>query len=207
MVVNVATAPPAEPITLAEARAQCRLVPDQSLSPPAHPDDDQLTSMIAAARQTAEKFMRRAIVETVYEWKFDDFPSRSDQALQIPRNSVISVDSISYTDDNGDTQTFTQFTTLLGPADSVILPAFEQSWPDCRGHLGDVTVTFKAGFAPTDDSPPDYRANVPEDIKSALKLLVAHLYYNRSAVEIDVSPSELPMGVKALLWPYRIVGV
>lgn len=44
---------------------------------------------------------------------------------------------------------------------------------------------------------------VPEDLKVAIKLIVGHLYMNREAVT-DVSMEELPLGITALLAPYRV---
>ena len=44
---------------------------------------------------------------------------------------------------------------------------------------------------------------VPEDLKSAIKLVAAHLYMNREAIT-DIKMEELPMGVTALMAPYRV---
>jgi len=203
--LNVKTKPPVEPVTLEEARNHCRLY--ATGSPESHPDDAFLERAIQAARENAEDFMQRAIIETEYEWSFDQFPHNADQ-LVLPANPALSVESIAYTDTEGNAQTVTGFVTQLTRAESVVVPAFGQSWPDSRGYLGDVTVTFKAGYAPdAASSPTDYRANVPASIKNAILLLVGHLYENRESVNIGNITSKVPMTFESLLWPHRIVGV
>lgn len=202
--VSVATAPTVEPVTLAEAREHCRLV--ASGSPESHPDDDFLTRAIKAARQMAENFTGRAFVETQYTWRFDRFTS-SRIELSLPVGPGRSVDSISYVDDDGTTQTFTDFVLVATDTGGRLAPTTLKSWPDSRGSLGDVTITFKAGYAPTSDSPPDYRANVPADIKNAILFAVGHMYTNRSSVEVDVNPEKVPMAFEHMLWPYRLSGL
>lgn len=200
--VSVLTPPTTEPVTLEQAREHCRLV--ASGSPPSHPDDGYLTTAITAARTVAENFTGRAFVQTIYEWRFDRFAS-DDVELYLPVGAGISVDSIEYVDADGNTQTFTDY-AFVGTNTGGRLTA-TTAWPDARGNAGDVTVTFTAGYAPTDDSPPDLVANVPASIKHAILFLVGHFYYNRVAVEVDVSPSKVPMTFEHILWPYRIPGL
>lgn len=204
MSVSVATAPTVEPVTLAEAREHLRLV--ATGSPASHPDDDFISRAIAAARRMAENFTNRAFVETTFAWRFDRFAS-DDQELTLPIGAGISVESIGYVDLNGDAQTFTDFAFLASDTGGRIAPATDKVWPDVRGSLGDVTITFKAGYAPTGDSPPDYRANVPDDIKNAILFAVGHLYEHRSAINIGNITSKIPMTFEHILWPHRISGL
>lgn len=202
--VSVATGPTVEPVTLAEARDHLRLV--ATGGPAAHPDDDLISRAIAAARRMAENFTNRAFVETTFAWRFDRFMS-DDEELTLPIGPAISVESVGYVDLNGDAQTFTDFAFLATDNGGRLAPATDKVWPDVRGSLGDVTITFKAGYAPTNDSPPDYRANVPQDIKNAILLAVGHMYENRSAVVVDSDAVKLPMAFEHILWPYRISGL
>lgn len=202
--VTVATAPPVEPVTLAEAREHLRLV--ATGSPESHPDDDFVSRAIAAARRMAESFTNRAFVETTFTWRFDRFASDSVE-LSLPIGAGLSVDSISYIDQNGDSQAFTDFVFLATETGGRLAPATDKSWPDVRGSLGDVTITFKAGYSPTNDSPPDYRANVPDDIKHAILFAVGHFYENRESVMVDVNPAKVPMTFEDILWPHRISGL
>lgn len=201
MPVSVATAPPVEPVTLAEARDHLRL--EASGSPASHPDDTLVEGLIQAAREHAESFMRRTIIETEYTWSFDDFPT-GDGAIVFPRNAVLSVSSVAYTDDDGNSQTFTDYTLSRGDSHTVMVPGHDKDWPDNRGHTDDVTITFKAGYQEVSG---DYRVNVPESIRRAILLLVGHLYENRESVVIGDSATEVPYTVKSLLWPHRVLGL
>lgn len=202
--VTVATPPSVEPVTLAEARQHLRLV--ATGSPETHPDDDFVSRAIASARRMAENFTNRAFVETTYAWRFDRFESESVE-LSLPVGAGRAVDAITYIDKNGDSQSFTDFAFLATDNGGRIAPNVDKTWPDARGSLGDVTITFRAGYAPTGDSPPDYRANIPDDIKNAILFAVGHLYENRSSVVLDTNATKVPMAFEHILWPYRIAGL
>ncbi|KQP36691.1 head-tail connector protein [Methylobacterium sp. Leaf100] len=61
-----------------------------------------------------------------------------------------------------------------------------------------VTVRYRAGYV---DSA------VPAPIRHAILLMVGHLYENRMAVTAATSMGAMPMGVDALLSPYRVWGI
>ncbi len=65
-----------------------------------------------------------------------------------------------------------------------------------------MTVRWRAGY-PTVDG----RSTVPAPIRHAILLMVGHLYGSRDAVTTTAAqPAQLPLGVEALLAPYRIWG-
>ncbi|WP_426315679.1 head-tail connector protein [Methylobacterium fujisawaense] len=67
---------------------------------------------------------------------------------------------------------------------------------------GTVKVRWRAGY-PTVDG----RSTVPAPIRHAILLMVGHLYGSRDAVTTTAAqPAQLPLGVEALLAPYRIWG-
>lgn len=59
-------------------------------------------------------------------------------------------------------------------------------------------------YAPSTDSPPDLRANVPAPIKAAILLMLGTLYENRETIVIGQSAVTLPWAAEALLAPFRI---
>ena len=66
-----------EPLTLAQARLQCRI--DAEGSPPSHPDDDLLAAFVAVAREQVERFraplgQHRVILEEVTD-RLDEEPA------------------------------------------------------------------------------------------------------------------------------------
>jgi uncharacterized phiE125 gp8 family phage protein len=50
-------------------------------------------------------------------------------------------------------------------------------------------------------------ANVPESLRQALLLLVAHWYENRGMIAIGQTVAVLPMAVAALIAPYRVLSL
>jgi len=50
-------------------------------------------------------------------------------------------------------------------------------------------------------------ANVPETLRQALLLLVAHWYENRGLVAVGQSVAVLPMAIAALIAPYRVLSL
>ena len=59
-----------------------------------------------------------------------------------------------------------------------------------------IEIDFVAGHG---DTPSD----VPQPIRQALLLLIAHWYENREPVEIGATATTIPAGVSELLMPYR----
>jgi gp6-like head-tail connector protein len=65
------------------------------------------------------------------------------------------------------------------------------------------TVTYVAGYPPTDDDPPDYAANVPASFKVAMKLLIGNWYENREATVTGTINTTLELAVRQLLDFFR----
>ncbi|MNR97631.1 Phage gp6-like head-tail connector protein [compost metagenome] len=69
------------------------------------------------------------------------------------------------------------------------------SWPSLRGDAEGVRVRYAAG---------DEATKVPASAKQAVLLLVGHWFRNRMAVNTgNLSVTEMPFGVEALLSPFR----
>jgi len=70
------------------------------------------------------------------------------------------------------------------------------TWLKPGTRLGGIEIEFVAGFG---DAPSD----VPEPIRHALRLLVAHWYEVRNPVHIGSMATRVPDTVSELLMPYR----
>ena len=186
------TAPTSEPISLEEARLHLRL--DTSGSPPSHPDDSIVESLITAARQNAEDYTGLKIASGVYEVRADSF---KDFEISLETWPVTSVTSISYVDLEGNDQTLTVSDYDI---DTYARPARIKSMLTTFPAAKEVTIRFTAGF--TDGQSPNPYP-IPQSIKAAMLLMIGHLYDNREAVS-DVQSYERPMGSTYLLNPYRI---
>ena len=69
-----------------------------------------------------------------------------------------------------------------------------QRWPCVAEGAGAVRVEFTAGYA---------AGKCPPALKSAVLLMIGHLYANREAVVTGTIATSLPLGVEALCAPYR----
>ena len=192
----VITAQPAsEPLTLAEATEHLRYEESD--------EDVWINRAIKSARKHAEMFTRRQFVTATYSWTLDKFPASSG-TLFVPRPPLISIGSLQYVDTDGATQSLTVTTDYLLDITSEpgrITPAYETTWPGTRAVIDAVTIVFDAGYG--------VASAVPETIKSAMLLMIGHWFENRESVVVGVrlSLSELPQGVKELLWGERLLEI
>jgi uncharacterized phiE125 gp8 family phage protein len=191
MSFTVSTQPSVEPVSVAEAKSHLRVT--------ASDDDAYIGNLIKAARQRAEGFTKRAIVTQTIQHKRNGF----DTEIVLPMPPVQSITSVQYVDDDGNTQSFTDFQTdLTNNARAVIKPAYDASWPSVRDQFSSVTITYVAGFGGGDS--PDTISNVPEDIRQAILLMVGTMYEYREDNIAGVMVSEIPVPAMDLLRPYRV---
>jgi uncharacterized phiE125 gp8 family phage protein len=193
MKFRVLTPPAVEPITLDEARTHLRIEPYGS--PEEHPDDLYIQGLITAARQWCEEYTRLALATQTIEVAFDNFSELED----LPFLPAQSIDGITYVDGNGANQTLATSVYGLDLYTGGIVLKYGQSWPATRAESNAVIATYKAGYT-VGESPDEY--TLPGPIKSAMYLIIGHMYENRQQVG-TVESYELQMGVFSLLQPYR----
>lgn len=185
-----------EPITLAEAAANLRADEDDN-SPPGYVEQDRILALIRAARVLCEEEIETSLVEKTLEVAVDSFHPRS---IELPYGPVRSVVSVTYVDSNGADALLAadQYRINWYAVPQSLVPVYGVCWPAARCDLGSVRVRYMAGY-PSADSPPQV---VPEPIKQAMHLYVAHYFANREAVDAD-RLAELPLGARHLLSAYR----
>lgn len=113
---------------------------------------------------------------------------------------VISVESVTYADDNGTERTLAPSAyrvTGLGAWLTEIAPEYGLAWPSVRWQRETIGVAFKAGYGTSAE-------DVPAPILQAIRLIVAHWFQNREAVNVGNITSEVPFGAKPLLSPFRV---
>lgn len=175
------------PITTAEAKAWCRVeVAD---------DDTLIGGLITAASDYLLNTYGIVCATSSHVLSFDAFADR----LPLYRSPVVSVTTVSYTSDAGVETTLAsdQYRLRKHHGVSVLQPAYGVTWPATECIDGAVTVTVSAGYA--------NNAAVPEAIRTAALLLVAHWYDNRAAVVVGSTTNELALAVDDLARPYRTV--
>ena len=169
--------PPAQtPVTLAQAKAHCRV--------DGNDEDTWFAVALAAAAAAAEHELSRALVNQTWEAVFDAFPAGG---IRLNRPRVQSVVSISYIDAAG-------AGALMEPEDYVldavqmpgyVLPAAGKAWPATYPTANAVRVRFVCGYGPTG-------ASVPATVIQWMLMHIGTAYRNREMVAQGVSISELP---------------
>lgn len=159
--LELVTGPAVEPIDKSDLYLVHKIVTDGN-SPETSADDDFLDILIAGARQRAEEVeLWRALITQTWRLKLDGFPSDFD-AIVLPRPPLQSVDTISYIDTSGDTQTLsTDVYQVYAPTRERGYAALKygETWPSTRTIADAVTVEFTCGFG-------DAKADVPEAIRN-----------------------------------------
>ena len=171
--VELATGGITEPVTLAQAKEYARI--------DGNSEDALITSLITMARTHCESYIGKCIVlKTVTITSFT-YPYQ----FQMPYGPLTNEANISKCvtlDQNGvETPLIYQVNAGLFPKLFIIGGA--QSYK--------FKLIYSAGFT-----------TVPEDIKLAIKMMVNTLYERREDFS-DLQAIESPLGVKALLMPYK----
>ena len=180
------TQPAVEPVTLAEAKAHCRV--DTST------DDAYIGSLIEAAREWCEAYCDETFVHTRYRMTLDSFPVE----IELPRppmatSGTVTAVVVTYTLENQSTAVLStsEYRVDRDATPGVLRTNYNGSWPSHLLDYNAVTVTWWGGR--DGDS-----SSLPQRFKSAVLWLVGMWYERRMAADA-VNLSEIPFGVKSLL--------
>jgi len=156
-------------------------------------DDDLIDQLILAATAWAENFQNRTFVNRSRTMVLDKWQT----VIRPPYPPLVSVDSIVYVDPDGNDQTLSSSVYRVDTTNEPgrITLEYNQSWPSIRGVTNAVTITYTAGYGAA--------ADVPDDVKAAIKLLVGHWYEHRENVS-EINLTEVPNAAKSLLWANRV---
>jgi uncharacterized phiE125 gp8 family phage protein len=179
-----------------------------------NPDDDLLLAYLDAATDHAERFTGRALLLRTYEFALDEFPrwrtgalcrepSRLHPGIEIPYPPLIEALTFTYGDDSDSELELATDYLVDDYGDKAVLRPVT-SWPSTvTPYPNIVKFRYRAGYSSEVD--PDSDAlPLPGGIKAAVLLTVAHLYANREA-SVEKAMQELPLGVEALLRPWRVL--
>ena len=168
------------PISLEEARLHLRVD---------HDDEDlMIDSYIRAASARLDGpdgYLGRCLTPKV--WRLD--LNQLHGTITLPLPPCQEVTSITYADRNGDVQTLNETSyRIRGIGDVASIMPIE-AWPDTDS----ASITFTAGYTV-----------VPDPIRAAILLRVAHMYEHRESVVIGESVAGLPLGEDDLLRNFRL---
>lgn len=185
MTVALITKPLVEPVTLAGAKTHLRI--DST-------DEDIFVSeLIVAARQYLEQICGVRLISQVWRHYEDCWPT--SQILNLPLRPVQSVQAITVYDAEG------------VPA---VIPASEYQVDNisdiARIHMASpispgmimngIEIDFTVGFG-------DTGVDVPDTLKRAILMLIAHWYEFRGAILPGEQPVSIPPGFETLIKPFR----
>ena len=194
MKLDLITAPAAEPISTAVAKAHLRV--DFAT------DDTLIDALVVAAREYVEQVTGRALITQTWELLDDRFKGREIHLSYAPLQSVTSV---KYIDTGGVEQTFssdnyTVYTYSSHPGEVGL--NYDEEWPQTRRIEDAVIVQFKAGYG-------DAGSDVPQPILQAMLMLISHWYENRESTVsgLRIEPFQMPEAFDMLISPYRILKV
>jgi uncharacterized phiE125 gp8 family phage protein len=191
-------APTGPAVSVDEAKRHLRIYHDD--------DNDDIEAMIAAAQAAIEGPNGIGIVLMPQTWRLSldsfyethgfarrhEFCGRGE--IIVPLGPVTSVVSVTYRDANDVDQPITGLRYDLDESPLRIWPARDTAWPIVWREPGAVKVTFECGFA-----------ELPQDLRWAILLLVGHYYEDREAISTDQKGlAEIPLGVSSILERYRV---
>jgi len=169
----VITPPIKEPISLAEAKLQCRV--DGST------EDALLSLFIAAARNYIEWRTARTIHETTLEYVLDSWPG-TDRIVLPRATPLIEIVSVKYKDSVAaeTTWTPTEYVEDKDFTPGALVLGYGLSWPSFTQYpVSPIRIRYKAGLA---TASPEVEAS--DAIKYPALLLVAGMYENRESENI-----------------------
>lgn len=173
---KIITPPCWEPISVAEAQAQCRVTSDY--------EKPLLDRLIQTAREKCEEDLGIAVPRQTLEQVLDCFP---DGEIRLSRPPLLGVGSITYFTSDG-TQNILSASEYLVDYDGYpgrIVPKYGYSWPTGQLQpINGIRILFDAGW-------PNAKA-VPALLKSGMLLIIGSLFKNREA---DVSGTSLAASV------------
>jgi len=189
MTVVLTAAPAAEPISLAEAKAHLRIDTDD--------EDTLIASLIVAGRTLVERNLGLALITQGWSYFLDHWPEAC--CISLPLSPVQAVSAVTVHDEDGGSSVLDAdgyaVDVLSVPARLTLTSATP---PAVTRAFNAFEVAFTAGYG-------DAATDVPQPIRQAVTLLVAHWFERREPVEFDAGPQGVPGIVAGLLQPYRRV--
>lgn len=185
MTLILTAGPAEEPVTLAEARGFLRLDGTE--------EDALATALLTAARALLEAETRRAFVTQSWRLVLDRWPARE---IRLPLAPITRIDGMTVVTAAGEVAIDAAlYDSDLGhePPRLVVKRGMRPAMP--AREVAGIAVDFTAGYGAA--------AAVPEPLRQAILMLVAHWFETRSPVSFGVGTVEIPLTVAALIAPYR----
>jgi len=184
-----------EPVTLAEAKSYLRQIEND--------EDTEIQREIRAARDWAESYTGRALINQTWELILDEWPAKTidnpNRYLYLPKGQAQSITSLKYTDENGNTVDLAtnspgiQFVTYTD-GEPYIAVGYDGSWPTIKAVIDPIRVRWVAGFGTA-------ASDVPEQIRDAILFYIANRHEVRAATDQKGAKENL---AEAILYPWKV---
>ncbi len=188
MSLVMTSGPALEPISLAEAKAHLRI--DHTL------EDALIQSLIITSRLHIEAALGLVLITQSWTYFVDRWPK--SQRINFPLRPVQAITSVRLWNTDGTSTTVPSTAFYLDGNGLPARLAWQGAGPlaDPARAINGIEIAFTAGFGAA-------ASDVPQSVRHALLLLVAHWYENREPVEIGSGVNPIPAIVSELLVPYR----
>src|SRR5688572_17328214 len=173
--------PAEEPVTVAEAKAHLRI--DGTA------EDILIASLILTSRLHIEAALGLALIKQGWRLTLDRWPEpewSKDGAVRFPLRPVSAITSVTVRDAEG-VPTVVPNTEYVLDGDGVLprLVPRNGKWPAPGLAANGIEIEFEAGIGDEADA-------IPQPIRHAVLLLVAHWYEHRDPLEIGSAAAAIP---------------
>jgi hypothetical protein len=202
--LTLVTGPAAEPVMLQEAKNWAKIDTTD--------DDPLIATLITAATQSAEEFLRRSLITQTWKLTLDlpqsslndclgegvyDLPASvldgaMPRAIHLPRGPVQSVSSLKTYDTSSAESTYSSSNYYVDTAGDRLVLNETAVWPSPLRPRAAAAITYVTGYGDTSSA-------IPMPIKTAILMHVQRMYDGRIVCE-------MPEGCQQLLRQYRVMG-
>lgn len=183
------TAPTVEPITLAEAKAHLRVESDH--------EDELIQDLIKAARQEAERQTSICMIRQDWRLFLDHWPEHG--VLELPVRPLLNVQEIRVFDAQGEAHILASNTYMVDRYAS--RPRIRVDiMPSAQQQLNGIEIDIRCGFG-------EAGADVPDLLKRAILVLVAHWFEFRGTYSAKEQPISIPPLFDRLIASERMVRI
>jgi len=183
MYLRLVTPPTIEPVTLEEVKLHLRVDGTE--------EDSLISALITAARQKAEEYTKRAFITQSWELALDSVSGK----VYLPRPPVQAINEVILDGEIVSTENY----ALVGQ------DVFCAKIPLNAVNPAGLVIRYASGYGNT-------ATDVPQAVRQAILMLVAHLYEAREGetpqVEYEIQARagvDIPPMVASLLRPYRVM--
>lgn len=185
----VTVKPDGQPLSVAEAKRQLRIEPEDT------DEDNHVADLCSAASRKIERDLGYPILRQTLETHLTTFPRGP---IWLGGGADVQIVAIRYRSVSGAEQTLdpSQYRLNAIGRTAEIHRAPSATWPSTECSPGAVVVEWTGGW--------EDHSDVPEDLVHAMKMLVGHWDRNREAVVVGSISQEVKIAYDDLIEQFRV---